>query len=157
VNVILKKVSRVGRAVSPQKLSLAVLLSVFVLALITSIVWPYLLAIAVLLVFEPLALVLSSICVVVAAVPMRFVVLPLPVIDISIRVDEAASSVCLIVFPVAFIERAIYPNLDTSAIFAVLVVPLAFVFCAIVKGDQGSLNPSLSVRFHGGLVVEWFK
>jgi len=108
-------------------------LSVFVHALVASIVWPNLFTLAVLFILLPLAFVLGTVSVVVDTITVGLVVLPLAVVNIAVSVDEATSTVSLVVFPVAFIERAVNPNLDALTILLAIVIPLALVLSAIVE------------------------
>jgi hypothetical protein len=71
-------------------------------------------------------------------------------------VNKTSPSVSFIIFPVTFIKGAIHPDLNPTAIFMVLIVPLSLVFSPVVECDQGSLNPTLPVRAHGWLVVKGF-
>lgn len=87
VDVVVDEVTSICRAVSPEELTVAVLLPVFILTFVACIVWPNLLTLTVLFVFKPPALVASTISVVVNSIAMCLIILPISVVNIAISVN----------------------------------------------------------------------
>ena len=109
------------------------LLTLFIVSFVLSTIWPNLLALTVLFIFEPLTFVPRSISVIVHAVAVRLIVLPLTVVYVTVGVNQATATVSLVVVPVALIQRPIDPDLNASAVFLTLLVPLASVFSTVFK------------------------
>lgn len=133
---------------------MTVLLSILVLTLVACVVGPDLFSFTMLLVFKPEAFVAGSIGVVVTSVAVGLVVLPLTVVNVSISMDESSATVGLVISPVSFVKRAVDPDLDTLAIFAVLLVPFALVLSSVVESDEVASDPADTVISWLGVVIE---
>ena len=154
MNVVFQEFSRVRRSIGPQELPATMFLTITVLAFVAGIVRPDLLAVTMLLVLEPVTLVAGTIRVMVLSETVGLVIFPLAVVDVTIGVNKSATAIGFVRLPVAFVEGAIDPNLDTTAVLAAELVPLAFVFGAVVECHEGALHADDVVGRGRGLEVE---
>jgi len=91
-------------------------LAFHIVALVTSTIGPGFDTLAVLLILFPVSLVSCAIEVAVYAESMSFVILPIAIIDISVSMDESPLSVGFVFLPPPFIEGAIRPDLDATSL-----------------------------------------
>ena len=79
---------------------------------------------------------------------MRLVVFPLALVDVAVGMYQAAEAIGLVVLPEALIERAICPDLPTSAIALLsFSMPLTLVLGTVLK-QKFFLFHSLLLVFH---------
>lgn len=90
--------------------------TIFVVALIFSLIWPCFHAISVLAVLSPVSDILCTVHMLVSSATLSLVIVPVALISVSIRVDQATLTVRLVILPVARVLAAIFPQLDALAL-----------------------------------------
>lgn len=153
MNVIVQELTLVSGAVSPSKVTVAVLLSIDVVSLVLSTIRPGLFAPSMLFVLLPLAFVLGAIGVHVLAVAVRLVVAPLAFIDIAVSMNQATRPVGLVVAPEALVKGAVCPDLCALPIaLQGRCIPLSLVLGPVFKDLFLLCDASYPVIGSGGWV-----
>lgn len=121
--------------------------ALLVLALVLGSVGPLLHSETVLLILEPLAFVPAAVEMRVDTIAIGFVLVPLALVDVSLRMHKSSIAVGHSVSPETIVAGSVWPNLNSAAIFLVLIhEPLALVHGSVFE-DAYRLDFSLfSIR-----------
>eukprot|EP00405_Crypthecodinium_cohnii_P019725 CAMPEP_0206478054 /NCGR_PEP_ID=MMETSP0324_2-20121206/35806_1 /ASSEMBLY_ACC=CAM_ASM_000836 /TAXON_ID=2866 /ORGANISM="Crypthecodinium cohnii, Strain Seligo" /LENGTH=117 /DNA_ID=CAMNT_0053954249 /DNA_START=477 /DNA_END=826 /DNA_ORIENTATION=+ len=116
MDVVIEKLSFIGRSVSPLEVAMSSFLAELVVAFISGAIWPDFDTLAVLLVLSPLTLVLRAISMVVGALSVSLIVLPLSFVDVAIDMLEPAVACGFVELPLTVVLRSIRPDLHPLAV-----------------------------------------
>lgn len=120
--------------------------TLLILTLVFGTIRPLLDSESMLLILEPLALISTSVEVSVHAISISLILSPLSLVDISFSVDESAIAIGHTVSPEAVVSGSVWPNLNSAAIFLILVhEPFTLVDSSIFEDTDGFDLPLLAI------------